>query len=148
MALKLEDQLGYNLNRTAMLFRRELMRALRPFGSMTPEQWQTLNVLWSSEHPLSPSQIRDVTLQDLPSISRMIKRMEEQGWVKRKPDPQDGRSFRVELTAKGRNLEQKLPVALLDHFQAILSVLGEEESQSLMMALKKLRAALGDESSG
>ncbi|MEQ8351181.1 MAG: MarR family transcriptional regulator [Leptospiraceae bacterium] len=145
MALKLEDQLGYNLNRTAMLFRRELGRSLKPFGAMTPEQWQTMNTLWESPDGLSPSEIRDITLQDLPSISRMVKRMEEHGWVERLADPEDRRSFRIKLTAKGMKLEKEVPDRLQSHFQSILGSLSKKEGQDLLSSLKKLRTALGDE---
>ncbi|HBS06539.1 MAG TPA: MarR family transcriptional regulator [Leptospiraceae bacterium] len=144
MALKLEDQLGYNLNRTAMLFRRELGRSLRPFGAMTPEQWQTLNTLWESPEGLSPSAISDLTLQDMPSISRMVKRMEDHGWVIREADPEDRRSFRVKLTARGKKLEKDVPDQLQSHFQEILRSLSRTESQELINSLKKLRVALGD----
>jgi len=144
MALNLEDQLGYNLNRTAMLFRRELSRCLRPFGAMTPEQWQTLNTLWESPDGLSPSEIRDLTLQDMPSISRMVKRMEEHGWVIRVADPEDRRSFRVQVTSRGKKLEKDVPDELQNHFRSILSVLSKSESQELVSSLKKLRTALGD----
>ena len=144
MALNLEDQLGYNLNRTAMLFRRELIRALRPYEGMTPEQWQTLNVLWQSETALSPSEIREITLQDLPSISRMIKRMEDNGWIKRGADATDKRSFRVELTPSGRKLEKEVPPALLGHFQEILGPLSEAETRALLKSLKKLRKQMED----
>ena len=49
---ELQDSLGYNLYRVSLLFRRELIRALSEYG-LTPEQWQVLVVLWSSDHPVS-----------------------------------------------------------------------------------------------
>ena len=146
MAVDLEKQLGYNIHRTALLFRRELIRCLRPYDGMTPEQWQALNALWDAEESLSPTSLAEVTFQDLPSLSRMLKRMEESGWLSRKPDPTDRRSFRVELTRKGRQLESELPPLVLEHFAPILKRLSSSEEKATVGALQKLRWALGDKS--
>ena len=53
-----------------------------------------------------------ITLGDLaaaeqvraPTISRLVKELEQEGLVRRKPDRRDGRVQRVEATAKGRRL--------------------------------------------
>ncbi len=144
VALHLNDQPGYLLNRTALLFRRELQRALREFSDMTPEQWQTLNTLWQAPDGLTPTEIAAVTLQDLPSISRMVARMEESGWVERQRLPEDRRSFRLRLTRRGRELERKIPARLQNHFEPYLGALSVEERRQLVHALRKLRSALGD----
>lgn len=139
MTFTLDRQLGYNLNRTALLFRRELIRVLRPYSRMTPEQWQTLASLWEANHPLSPTEISRVTLQDLPSLSRMLRRMEEHGWIRKTPDENDMRSFRVELTPTGHCLKQKLPEKVLEHFRPFLAPLTRQEANQLLQLLNKLR---------
>lgn len=140
--MQLNDQLGYNLYRSALLFRRELIRALRDHA-LTPEQWQTLASLWA-RGALTPTEIAQVTLQDLPSISRMISRMEKNGWVHRSPDPADRRSFRVELTKEGQRLQRVLPPILREHFDALLAGLPEAHHEQLLALLKELREVLGD----
>ena len=40
-----------------------------------------------------------------PTVTKMIRRLESCGLVKRRQDPQDARSFRVYLTEEGRSLE-------------------------------------------
>ncbi|WNG34362.1 MarR family transcriptional regulator [Archangium violaceum] len=141
-AVELNDQLGYNLYRAALLFRRELIRALREHD-LTPEQWQTLASLWS-HGPLSPSEIARVTLQDLPSISRMLSRMEKRGWVNRVEDPKDGRSFRVELTKEGSHLQTLLPPLIFEHFEGLLGGFPEARRRKLLELLRELRQVLGD----
>ena len=44
-----------------------------------------------------------------PTVTRMLRRLEKCGFVKRRQDPSDARSFRVYLTGEGRSLES--PVA-------------------------------------
>ncbi|WP_199243094.1 MarR family winged helix-turn-helix transcriptional regulator [Vitiosangium sp. GDMCC 1.1324] len=140
--MELNDQLGYNLYRAALLFRRELIRALREHD-LSPEQWQTLASLWA-HGPLSPSEIARVTLQDLPSISRMISRMEKRGWIVRVEDPKDGRSFRVDLTWEGRQLQAVLPPLIFEHFEEVLDGFPELRRRRLLELLQELRQVLGD----
>ena len=77
----LDEQIGFNLYRLSLLFRRELLRCLDEY-SLTPEQWQALVTLRGKDR-LSQSEIAAVTLQDAPTVSRMLARMERDGWVHR-----------------------------------------------------------------
>ena len=40
-----------------------------------------------------------------PTVTKMLRRLEDCGLVERRPDPSDARSFRVYLTDRGRDLE-------------------------------------------
>jgi DNA-binding MarR family transcriptional regulator len=51
--------------------------------------------------PLSPSELADREGIRRPSATRVVARLEEEGLIERRPDPADGRSFRVALTADG-----------------------------------------------
>jgi DNA-binding MarR family transcriptional regulator len=43
-----------------------------------------------------------------PAITRVVNRLEERGWVTRQSDPRDGRAVRVELTAVGQTVFERL----------------------------------------
>jgi DNA-binding MarR family transcriptional regulator len=141
-AMDLNDQLGYNLYRAALLFRRELIRALRDYD-LTPEQWQTLASLWASG-PMTPTEIGRVTLQDISSISRMLSRMEKRRWIERVADAEDGRSFRVAVTAEGSRLRTVLVPLLVDHFDGMLAEFDEPRQRRMLKLLKELRKSFGD----
>jgi DNA-binding MarR family transcriptional regulator len=51
--------------------------------------------------PLSPSELADREGIRRPSATRLVAKLEEEGLVRREPDPEDGRSFRVSLTEVG-----------------------------------------------
>jgi DNA-binding MarR family transcriptional regulator len=141
-AFDLDEQLGFNLYRVAMLFKREHARALREY-SLTPEQWQALATLWV-HGALSQSEIARVTLQDAPTVSRMLARMERNGWLRRQPDPNDARSSVVQLTSQGQRLREVLPPKLVRHFRAYLRKVPEAQQQQLLRLLRELRIATGD----
>ena len=138
----LNNNLGYNLYRTYLLFHRELIRALKGYG-VTPEQWQVLIILWN-HGSVTPTQISSVTLQDLPSISRMLVRMERNGWTHRVENEKDGRSFHVALTDKGREHKSEMMLVLEKHFAQFLKKVPAELNYGIKQELLKLRALLND----
>lgn len=139
---RLNNNLGYNLYRSYLLFHRELMRALRGYG-VTPEQWQVLIILWNHGR-VTPSEISKVTLQDAPTISRMLVRMEKNGWILRISNQEDGRSFYVELTEKGKRNKNEMIISLDNHFHKYLSKIPKNVHQEIKQNLKELRRLLGD----
>ena len=44
------------------------------------------------------------TFNDRANVSRIVAGMERKGWIKREPDPVDGRGVRVYLTPEGRSV--------------------------------------------
>lgn len=74
-----------------------------------------------------------------PTVSAILKSMEEEGQVERKTDPEDQRAVRVYLTPRGRELDRihieeikKLSAIALDGFSA-------EEIEILMTLLPRIR---------
>jgi DNA-binding MarR family transcriptional regulator len=138
----LDHQLGFNLYRVANLFKREHGRALRSH-KLTPEQWQALATLWD-RGAMNQTEIARVTMQDAPAVSRMLVRMERNGWIRRRPDPNDARSSVVELTPAGTRLRKVLPKKLIAHFEDYLRDFPREDRNQLLALLLRLRVAAGD----
>ncbi|MBM9546082.1 MarR family transcriptional regulator [Leptospira sp. 201903074] len=139
----LDDQIGFNLNRVALLFRKELIRCLREFH-LTPEQWQVLAMLWQ-KGSLSQKQIIELTLQDAPSVSKMIRRMESAGLILVAVSKLDKRSTVITLTAEGHSLEKILPKKILTHFNPILNSMPQKNRKFFLLLLKEFRKILGDD---
>ena len=138
----LNNNLGYNLYRAYLLFHRELIRALKSYG-VTPEQWQVLIILWN-HGSVTPTQISKVTLQDLPTISRMLVRMERNGWIDRVQNEEDARSFHVVLTDKGRKSKNEMIIQLNNHFVGFLKEVPKHTHDEIRNGLRQLRSLLGD----
>lgn len=140
----LDDALGFNLYRVNLLFRRELMQALSQH-EMTPEQWQVMCILWSSETALKQGDIARDTLKDKYTLSRIIHRLERDGWVIKTVAAKDRRATEIHLTEKGRSLREEITNRLTGHFGTILEDFGQKECETLLRLLKKLRGVLHDE---
>lgn len=47
---------------------------------------------------------------DSGTLTPLLKRMEDKGWVTRKRDSKDQRSVKIELTAEGKNIQQETTI--------------------------------------
>lgn len=139
----LDDSLGFNVYRCALLLRRELIRALAQFG-MTPEQWHVLAVLADAPAPVSQAEIVDLLLKDRPTVTRILQRMERDGWVARASDPADARVVRVALTARGKQLHGRIPDLLTAQLDVLWRGLSGPRLERLVRDLKHVRRLLGD----
>ncbi len=139
----LNNALGYNLYRLSLLFRRELIHALAEY-KMTPEQWQVMSTLWSTGNPLSQREIVDLTLKDQPTVSRIIRRLERDGWVKKSVSQKDNRQMIVEPTAGSQMLKEEVPKKLVSHFEQFLSDFPLEKKDQLLGLLQELRITIRD----
>lgn len=75
---------------------------------------------------------------DAPTLSRAMSRLEQQGLVRRLPDPDDRRAVIVEATGRGRRLQQRLRAARADALQVGLAELDPEPRRLLHAALPVL----------
>lgn len=136
----LDDALGFNLDRVANLVRLELMRALARY-ELTPEQWQIMVLVWRSETPLRQQDITEMLVKDKHNVSRMVRRLEEKGWLKRQPDP-NSRAFFLRPTALGQSLKDEVPRALYAHVAKIGLGLTPTQERELVALLKIVRGHL------
>ena len=74
-----------------------------------------------------------------PTVSVILRRMEEEGLVVRRVDECDKRAVRVFLTDKGKELDKKNIERIKELDRIALSGLSEEELASLMSLLPKIR---------
>lgn len=137
----LHDSIGFQLNRTALLFRRELLHVLSNDG-LQPEQWQILVALVETDGPLAQQKLVELTLTDKHTVSRMLTRMERDGWVQRVANPGDARSQHILLTRKARIRYPKLLSHLHSHFQRLLAQFSETDSKKLLRLLTQVRQSL------
>ena len=80
---------------------------LAPLG-LTHPQYLVMLVLWGAE-PLSLSELSRRIELDPATLSRLLKRLETAGLVRRDRDPKDERALAVALTPRGRELREQAP---------------------------------------
>lgn len=82
----------------------------------------------------------DMTLSHL---SRVVTRLERNGWVERIPDPDDGRSTLAHLTPQGwEKVKESAPGHVGEVRRLVFDNLSEDEAKALGAAAKKIVTAL------
>jgi len=78
----------------------------------------------------------------LSTVSRIVSMLEEQGFVQRLPDTEDGRVVRVDLTDAGRQIYEVMKSHAVCSAQSILDCLTVEEQIILLTLLGKVASNL------
>jgi DNA-binding MarR family transcriptional regulator len=71
-----------------------------------------------------------------PSMTALVRMCEQDGLVRRRRDRDDGRAFRVELTARGRRFREVAESILRELDELVAARLGRHESDALTRALQ------------
>ena len=98
--MDLERSFGFLVNDVARLFGRRFDHNGRRLG-LTRAQCRTLGYLARNEG-INQAGLADLLEIKPMTLVRQIDRMEEQGWIERRPDPGDRRARRLVLTDKAR----------------------------------------------
>ncbi|HML35607.1 MarR family winged helix-turn-helix transcriptional regulator [Sporomusa sphaeroides] len=106
MEFKLNDSLGFILNKTNTKLKNELLQRLKEYD-VTPEQWAILNCLWEQEG-VTPKELSDRIDKDKPNTNRILEKLQMKELIVRKPHPVDKRAFQIFLTDKGWAVREQL----------------------------------------
>jgi DNA-binding MarR family transcriptional regulator len=96
----------------------------------------------SAEAPMSQQVLAEQLHLEKSTVSRLIKHLEQRGWVKRVRDLHDTRMFRLHLSDAGHEQASHLARSLAERHQRLLSALKPDEQEALAYGLSALVRAL------
>ena len=108
--------------------------------NLTPTQFSVLETLYSKGE-LRIQDLIDSMLATSGNMTVVIKNMERDGWISRSCDPNDRRSFLIQLTDQGqKKIEAVLPehIANIRHMTAFLSQKDKEDLVRILKTFKRL----------
>src|SRR5262245_5973707 len=96
-------------------------------------EYRVLAMLSESPHrTMRMSSLAEVTNASLSRLSRLVQRLEDRGFVRREPDPTDGRFPKAVLTEKGlQALAEAAPVHVAHVRSLVVDVLSPEQLRRL-----------------
>jgi MarR family transcriptional regulator, organic hydroperoxide resistance regulator len=140
-ARAVEETTGFLLAKVCRAHRANVGGLLAGVGLHVGQEMVLLE-LWK-EDGLKGGELAERLGVEPPTVTRMIRRMERCGFVERRPDPADARSFRVCLTEKGRALEEPVARIWEEAEEKTLRGMGPEETLVLRRLLARVRKNLG-----
>ena len=136
----IEDRLSYTLARVSRAYRDLASGLLAPTG-LHLGQNRLLQQLWEVDG-LSQSQLAERLGAQLPTVTRMVGRMEASGFVERRPSPSDARATQVYLTKQGRSAKTPVEQFWAELEERVTTNLSIEEKLLLHRLLMQIHANL------
>jgi DNA-binding MarR family transcriptional regulator len=119
--LVLEEFLPYLINRAGIKTGQSFGQDLRTFG-LTLTDWRILIAL-SQAADQRLLELSEIVVTDVSTLSRQVVALQRSGFILRKRDRTDGRALRLTLSAKARNLLQKIiPIAQMHALVAVRGI--------------------------
>ena len=140
--MDLDRSFGFLVNDVARLFGRRFSHNGRRLG-LTRAQCRTLARIARHEG-INQAGLADLLEVRPMTLVRQIDRMEDAGWIERRPDPADRRARRLFLTGKARPILGRIRAVANETRDEALAGLSPPEEAQLMALLTRVHATLSE----
>jgi DNA-binding MarR family transcriptional regulator len=131
-----QGYLGYLLGQANHALFKDFEAHVRAAG-LSSIEWRVLATLHDSE-PLTVSQLAHEVLSKQPTVTKLVQRMVEQGWLQLFADPADQRRTLVAVTTQGRRLARPLVAKARAHEATLLRSLPASDRIALKALLGRI----------
>lgn len=130
----------YRLSRVTALYTECLDRELKPRGMDQP-RWRVLMIL--NEHdPAAMGLIAELAVMKLPTLLKVIRRMQEEGLVRTGARLSDQRVTEVSITARGRKNVSLVRKVAADVYEKVTARMSSGDIEALNALLENLESSL------
>lgn len=133
--------LAYLLARASHLISSEFHAVVEASG-LSLLEWRVMASL-SGKNALSVGELAGIVLAKQPTVTKLVGRMAEAGWVQRVDAVHDKRQSLVSLTAAGQRKVKPLLAQALAHEAQVVTDMGTSEVHQLKQVLERLIAVRG-----
>ena len=133
---------GFLVHDISRMLRKRFDRRARDIG-LTKSQWIVLAHLARHEG-IHQGGLAEILELEPATLARHLDRLEDTGWIERRPDPSDRRAWRLHLTGKATPVLEKMGDLVEIVTREALAGLGREERELLQAQLLTIRANLTD----
>ncbi|CAN7241920.1 MarR family winged helix-turn-helix transcriptional regulator [Aminobacter sp. LjRoot7] len=140
MAFQKERSAGYLANQMARLFAKGLHERIRPL-ELAPAQFMTLLALWDEDGLAQSELVRRLDVEQA-TMANTLTRMERDGLIERRANPDDGRSQAIHLTPRAKALRDPATTAARAQNEAALADFSQEERETFLALMRRAIAAM------
>jgi len=141
--MNLDRSFGFLVHDVARLFGRRFNQRALLFLGLTRAQCKVLGYLARNEG-INQSGLADLLEIKPMTLVRQVDRMEEDGWIERRPDPADRRAHRLVLTEKARPILARILDLSTEVRNEAFAGLSEVEGRHLISLLGRVHANLSE----
>jgi MarR family transcriptional regulator, organic hydroperoxide resistance regulator len=140
--ISIHDMVGYALVQACRAHYTRVRVLLNKLG-LHPGQEMFLLSLWEEEG-LAQTELADRLHVQRATVTNTVTRLEAVGLVRRQPDVEDGRIYRIYLTEEGKKVHEATRSIWLEMESAITNGLGDDEMSALTDLLARVTTNLSD----
>ena len=108
---------------------------------VSASQARVIMVLHYAAAPIKPSLVATLLFQETQSITGILHRIEQRGWVTRLPDPNDRRAVGLKLTDAGHKIAGEIAKVTDELYKELFAAaLTDAERRQVEAGLRKVRA--------
>ena len=133
---------GFLLYDSARLLRRDFDRRARAIG-LTRAQWSVLAHL-SRNEGINQTGLADILDIEPITLGRLIDRLQDAGWVERRPHATDRRVYLLYLTPKVRPVIEQIRALAAETKAVALAGVSAAEQERVVAILARIRANLSE----
>ncbi len=111
---------------------------------LTPDQYVILNLLLENDEIMYQRQLAEITLKDRANISRIIEILEKKNIIKKIPDSNGRKIYKLIVTEKGKELRDKVFPTDIELRNMITNNISEEELAITFATLEKMNMNIRD----
>jgi DNA-binding MarR family transcriptional regulator len=128
--------------KTGSVIRRVISKAMEAEG-LTPQQYNVLRILrGAGQQGLPTLAIAERLVEEAPGMTRLVDRMEKQGWVERERSSTDRRQVFCRITPAGLEAVERVEPRGRSLEEEFARRLAPEEAERLVVLLEKVRKEL------
>ena len=128
---------------TARAHRAAIDRYVRQGLSIHRQQHMMLMTIARRNEPVTQRELSELMEISEAAVTSCLKRLEAEGYVHRAPDPADGRTRRISISEKGRELVKKTDDIFAGIDRQMFCGITKEEMTTLWQLLSRLQTNLG-----
>ena len=134
----LDARINHRIAILSGLIKRQVYRIIAEEGiDITPEQWSILSYLWE-EDGLTIGEIVSKSRKDFANVTRILGKLEKQGYIQKMKNEKDGRSFLVYATEKSYAIKEGIDKCQQRSLAISLNGISREEQHIFMQILERL----------
>ncbi|AUD15063.1 MULTISPECIES: MarR family winged helix-turn-helix transcriptional regulator [unclassified Planococcus (in: firmicutes)] len=140
MKASVDCDIRESLDKVSSKMRRDYSESLREINLYVGQD-NLLARLWAGDG-ITQMQLGDHLKCEPPTVTNMVKSLEQNGFIIRKRDEQDGRVMRIYLTDKGKEIEKPVDFKWKQQQEKLLNGISPEERLVLRDLMKRMEKNL------
>lgn len=140
MKVSVDCDIRESLDKVSSKMRRDYSESLRELNLYVGQD-NLLARLWAGDG-ITQMQLCDHLKCEPPTVTNMVKSLEQNGFILRKRDRQDGRVMRIYLTDRGKELEGPVDFKWKQQQEKLLNGISSEERLVLRDLMKRMERNL------